>query len=937
MSSVLFFILLMGNILAQTDDDSNRYIISLSGNSTDPSDYVMNLDKFVGGVGVESIVKTAAINVDKNSQNVISVSSTNGDIGVDLGAIGSVEFQAQGISHDKFYFNYTLSKTKIYNSYMDGSFDPTVDDYQVGCQVVSNDVGVTITTAGNPNITNIVTYSYATFGLIPGDFGAYYLTLRDDIVQVQALSELIASSDVNGKQYMSTIQYSNMWLINQPYDTRIYLVLKDKFQNSLFFFSISLLAESIDDIKAGKRVSLAYYTDVSLNQTETYTINNIGIFKQDLLIGTNKGLYIFRKDSNVYSRYQFNKLIVDPKKVIVSNTNSNTNTTATTSTTTSSSTATSPTATSSTSPTTNPTATSSTSSTTSNTNTTPTSTSTSDATSTGSTTSGTGSTTPTSSTTTSGTSGSITPSTSSTTTTTGSTTTNTSVPSTSTGAADANNIPSSSSSATFDSKPITLAGFSVNELTVYAVFSGYGMIILDPNRDYEINDWYFRHPYLLSIDFINNPYLGNKYVGLAVKNLNQITEFFIELLVDNEFKPFLNKVYVSNEIIVVDNFLMTDLFYTYFFNKVNRQLIVIRRGLINAVPRETLVIPLDYYVTLGALYNNPMVSLYNSNTNKVVPAITFSNSFYIVKDILDAGTSIDCFFKKSGNYSIGYQLRTELCKPSISSEYIYSFCQKTVAFQYNVIGADTSDYDILVGVFVTVFGLIITGIVAWLLRKTQCCTNFKAFKIKKQQNINREDLYLDHEPEKVTKRAPINEPLVVPKMEEKVDPNEPEDYLALGKGTKSTGFGYDLKDADNKLVVSTNSQMMRVSTKKFKKQEIVFFTPEVENIQVSKTNHFYENNQHQPIHILDDEINIKSPPRVVNTDAVDSDKLVRGTYDYDAIDIKGVENNLKDMDEATTAKRRTKIKRKNRDMMKDSGLEEFKEHKEEKKDDSFEY
>jgi hypothetical protein len=814
--SILFISLFIA-VLSQDSTDSNRYLISLTGNTTKPSDYVTVLDVFKGAIGVDSLVSADTISVDKKKDNMISISKTNGDIAVDLGVLSAVDFQSEGLSHEKFYLNYTLASNKIYNTYMENSFDNDVSEYQVGCSLVSNDFGVNITTAWNSNITKIVTYSYASFGIVPGDLGAYYLTYKGGVVNVEPLSEFVGENEVNARQYLSSILYSDIWVINQPYDNRVLLALKDKTQNNFYFFTIALEARTPDEIKQGKKIKLSYYTDISLNQTETYVVNNVGIYKNDMLIGTDKGLYVLRKGNDLFSRYQFTKLIVDPTKVIKSNSTSNST-------------------------------------------------------------------------------------------------------------ESSKDIPTTESTSTINNRLVYLTGFAINELTVYAIFSGYGMIIIDPNRDYEINEWYFRHPYLTAIDIINNPYLGNKYTGLSVKNQNQITEFFIELLVDNEFHPFLNKVYVSNEIISNDNALMVDLFYTYLFNKVNRQLIIIRRGLINAVSRETVVINIERIMSLGIIYDNPMVSLYDTDKAKLVPAIPFTEMFYIMNDLVDNPNTLVCSFQKSGNYSISYTSRTELCQPSIASKYIYSFCQKTVAIRFNVIGGDTSDYDILVGVFVTVFGLVFIAMIVWFLRKTQCCTNFKAFKIKKQANINRVDMYLDHEPEKIKKNTPINDPLIIPKDVEKSHDNWG-NYVELGKGTKSSGFGgfesVELRTPEaHKMIVTTNAQMLRAgTTKKFKTQNapvLSTITPNVENIQIIRAD---DNNY--------DYNNVNSPPRLRDPEK-EGEKFIRGSYDYNAIDVDGVEKNLKETND--NVKRRKKLKRKAKE-----AVDSKEEMQEVKKDDSFEY
>jgi hypothetical protein len=830
----IWLIFLIGYVVSQAD--RNRYIISLSGNSTNPSDYISALEIFNGGIGVDSEVSADSISVNKINENSVSIQKTNGDVGIDLGVISNINFQNEGLSHEKFYTNYTYNAypgNKIHNSYLENTYDSSVNDYQVACDIKSNPFNFNITTAWNSNITKIVTYSYASFGLIPDDKGAYYITYKNSSVNVDPLVNLASEKDVNTKEYLSNKQYADIWIINQPYDNRILLALQEKGQNNFYFFNINLLARSINDVGKSNMVEISFYTDISLNQNETYVINNIGIHKNDLLIGSDKGLYVLRKGDDLNSRYQFLKLIVDPSNVIQNN-----NFTVTNSTTTDGDT----------------------------TNTTDTTIDSDDI------------------------------------------------------ANSTDNVPSSVPTSTANNKLIYLTGFAVNQLTVYAIFFGYGMVILDPTRNYEVNKWVFKHPSLNSVDFINNPYLGNKYSGITVKNQNDIKEFFIELLIDDEFKPVLNKVHVSDNIISADNALMVDLFYTYIFNKVTRQLIIIRRGLLNAVTREIVVFDIERVMTLGLIDYNPIISLYDFDRNRIVPVLPFTTMFYIINDIIDTPNTLTCSFQKSGNYTISYLARTELCQPSIASTYVYSFCQKTISLRFNVIGADTSDYDILIGVFVTVFGLILIVMIAWLLRKTNCCTSFKAFRVKKQSILDRADLYIDIEPERMKKHTPINDPLIVAKEVDKSDRKEDIDLLAMGKETKSTAFD-TLKPESHKTVVSTNTQMLRATTtKKFKVETPRTVTP-VDNIEIKgfddKGTHFINVNSSVPMMTHEDE------KPMVNAD------------DYDNFDVNEAERNLEVIEEKMTenVKSRKKLK-KNRTT---ESHEVIIPTKDVKKDDSFDY
>jgi hypothetical protein len=780
------------------DDDMERCIVSISDSSIKPSDYINALDVFKGGLGVDDNINSDKISVDKNKLLSLGLTSTNADIASDLGILDSVSHDDLGISHNQFYLNYTIASNKRYSSNRASTYDPNNNDYQVGCNIISNRAELNITTVDNPKLISFVSYSYAVFAIADGDLGAYYIQYYSGKIDKIPLYELIEQTDTLPYQYLSSILYSNLWVIDQLYDERVLLVMKDKTKNSFYFYNITLLAGSIGEIYDNK-VKLTYVTKIYMDDGE-FVFNNLGIFREDILIGTDKGLFIYRKEKD--DNYELNRLIKGPYKE-------------------------------------------------------------------------------------------------------NSTTTDFSVAS---GLSDSNNNvntasvnPTNNNEAVVEDlgqstngKVIYLSDFSVNELTIYLVFNGYGLVILDPNKEYELQDWYFRHPYLLNLDFINNPFFGNKFTGITIKNQNQITEFYLELLTDNEFHPFLNKVFVSDEIIMADNAFMPDLFYTYIFNKIEKNIIIIRRGLINAVATQTLVVKLQNYGTLTGFFNNPVIPIYDLDRQIIISAVYFENKLALINDIIDDPDSLACYFTKSGEYIVTYTSSSEVCNSNISSNFVYSFCKKAVSFQYNVIGDDTSEYDILIGIFIAIFGLIFVSIVTWFLRKTSCCSNFKAFKVKKQRVYTREELYHNSPPKREYKaNQQLNEPIVITKNDKTADEETERRRLDDNPYLDGKPVKYE-----NGITVTNNRPIMR----KMGGQKVI----KAEAVTIMRKN------AQQSIHVLDDAV--RSPDHVIIANPTEerlNDINNSKNYDYDNVNVRA--SGEVDVQNSPTVKRRKLRKKKETD------------------------
>ena len=156
-------------------------------------------------------------------------------------------------------------------------------------------------------------------------------------------------------------------------------------------------------------------------------------------------------------------------------------------------------------------------------------------------------------------------------------------------------------------KPLQVKDFVILEQTMYVLAKGFGLKILniialkegsdistktmtgaqlaDSNFLLKIPQCFqfaneFMHPHLKKIDYKFN-YLTNRgFVGMLVDSDILVPEFFIELVVIDEFNPVINKIFYSPQPILADTF-VTDDHFSYIMDKKQLSMIVIRRCLLS--------------------------------------------------------------------------------------------------------------------------------------------------------------------------------------------------------------------------------------------------------------------------------------------------------------------------------------------------------------------
>ena len=170
-----------------------------------------------------------------------------------------------------------------------------------------------------------------------------------------------------------------------------------------------------------------------------------------------------------------------------------------------------------------------------------------------------------------------------------------------------------------------IISFQILNNTIYAIEKEKGIIIF--NKIY--NSLY--NKILLStaiqIDKIKNPFNNYLFLGIFL-NDSKNDEFFIELLIINEFNPIINKIliYKNNKHFRITNYLTFDSYFTYFLDNANNKIIILKRRLLNEINFISYIFPVNDISNLLPYYLIPSVN--NKNNSYLNLAIKQNKAYY---------------------------------------------------------------------------------------------------------------------------------------------------------------------------------------------------------------------------------------------------------------------------------------------------------------------
>lgn len=295
---------------------------------------------------------------------------------------------------------------------------------------------------------------------------------------------------------------------------------------------------------------------------------------------------------------------------------------------------------------------------------------------------------------------------------------------------------------------MNVVDISVNQNTLYVLIRKYGIKIFNLSN-YGFTEYEFLQDNLASIELVVNPILNTKYITTTISEDFYDNEYMIELQIDNEWDPQINKIYLSNYEISSSNYNSIDLFLGAIYNKYDNNLLLFRRGMINNIPSQLFKINLTKDVNISPLNNKNVYisSFYNSDSelNELAIIDVDANKVYLIDSIELPKEKLICKFKKEGNYNITLQKYSEACSDSLIFNYAYSFCNFAINLSYNVVAKESTDYTVLAIVLGSLFGFLFLTILLFLTFKTQCCTDFSMFNpYRKKKALTREELYRDN-------------------------------------------------------------------------------------------------------------------------------------------------------------------------------------------------
>ena len=288
---------------------------------------------------------------------------------------------------------------------------------------------------------------------------------------------------------------------------------------------------------------------------------------------------------------------------------------------------------------------------------------------------------------------------------------------------------------------INVLDMTINEFTIYLIVEKRGLFIINLENFQISEDFIYENPHLYKLEFFNNIFLGNKFIGVYAQNPDSSSqELYVELLIDQELNPSANKVFTSQIYTGQGKANSYDDFFTIILNTKEKKLILIRKGMLNPMSFTTHILDISNYVKFG-LENTEFVSLYDSSNKKAYYSL-YTVDLIIPLNITFADEFINCKFSQSGKYEMNFFQRSELCRESINSNDAVSFCKINIKYSIEVVGPPSSDVQqILTGVLIT-FSIILIILIIFFVIKTDGCRNIKYFKIIKTAQI-RERLYYD--------------------------------------------------------------------------------------------------------------------------------------------------------------------------------------------------
>lgn len=252
--------------------------------------------------------------------------------------------------------------------------------------------------------------------------------------------------------------------------------------------------------------------------------------------------------------------------------------------------------------------------------------------------------------------------------------------------------------------------FIVNKLTMYVIEKSYPIKIFDFQGltfgSYEITT---TNTDLQKFEYLEySEYNDSHYIGVSATNYPPVRpEFFYEINYDDEYRPSINRIYISLKKRRYDNFVTNLSSLTAMFDKENKELVLLIRGAPNIINIPSFVIPIKNQEKLKFQSENyPIHIVFDENDYDFSYLIADGSTYISFTDFKILPYNIVCNFKKKGQYDLNLDFITS-CDET-NNDYTYCIYRMETIF---VIAGRTSG---LVALLIILL-IILFGVVAFLI------------------------------------------------------------------------------------------------------------------------------------------------------------------------------------------------------------------------------
>ena len=248
--------------------------------------------------------------------------------------------------------------------------------------------------------------------------------------------------------------------------------------------------------------------------------------------------------------------------------------------------------------------------------------------------------------------------------------------------------------------------FEIFSYTLYALEYNTSLIIFSLSDGSIINRISLSG--MIAIDKFKNVFNNFVFLGIFLNNSNS-DEFFIELFINNETYPTINKVlcykFMDVHYNFTDNYYITiDNYFTYFLDINNNNIIAIRRGLINSIDFISFIFPIE---NINLINKNSIIVAYQNESS-------FLSNFGVYNKINKTFILFDRikYYNTSFNYSLnlnkGYYTillnhSSEVCPGYNNSKYL---CNIISFYNFRLVGNSHKTISIFC-IFLIIFFLIL--------------------------------------------------------------------------------------------------------------------------------------------------------------------------------------------------------------------------------------